>query len=600
MDTNGTSFLDEKRNTDLIRWSDDGTSFIVLNEDEFAKTLIPELFKHNNYASFVRQLNMYGFHKKVGLSDNSMRQSETKVKNPSEYFNKYFRRSRPELLWLIQKPKNASSSGKRKRPEDKGQGQGDSDDDGQRDRADGNDRDESGNNPQSMAMIPTRELDSLKSELRAVQNQQRVISTAIQRIRHQNDQLYQQATAFQTLHDRHENSINAILTFLATFYNRSLESQNGQNIADMFTHAINSNQQSRRNVVDVGDLPDIDLGRRSPVSQQRKRPLALLPAPPDENDLLSPTPKIETEASTPQPGSHNMQSDFAATENKAGDDTRHSANRGTIDSNSTRTVSQTPENQEIMSAIQNANATNKNGIEGSTLDFPAALSHFQNADGNSPLTPQQRNSLLSMIAQSAPAPTSTDGNSDNNALVSPNPPPMPSMDTFSATQAQLDLLQKMQEEQNSKVQSLAERLQPLSPSGAIPGFEPPSGSSYFGTAGVPGDFDLNNYVNSDDYFTDLEGANGSDVNAIPDLTFDFDTNNTNPGRDFDFNVTNDALDNSFNLGDDLGNTGGRVESVSSAAASPANAGEDATVGQGPTIKAENGGRMQSPKKRRIQ
>lgn len=73
--TNGQlySFLDDGKNTDLIRWSDDGRSFIVVDEDEFAKTLIPELFKHNNYASFVRQLNMYGFHKKVGLSDNSMK-----------------------------------------------------------------------------------------------------------------------------------------------------------------------------------------------------------------------------------------------------------------------------------------------------------------------------------------------------------------------------------------------------------------------------------------------------------------------------------------------------------------------------------------------
>jgi heat shock transcription factor len=67
------SFLDDGKNTELIRWSDDGRSFIVVDEDEFAKTLIPELFKHNNYASFVRQLNMYGFHKKVGLSDNSMK-----------------------------------------------------------------------------------------------------------------------------------------------------------------------------------------------------------------------------------------------------------------------------------------------------------------------------------------------------------------------------------------------------------------------------------------------------------------------------------------------------------------------------------------------
>ncbi|KAH2747719.1 hypothetical protein KXV52_000198, partial [Aspergillus fumigatus] len=46
-------FLNESKNTDLIRWSDNGNSFIVLDEDEFAKILILELFKHNNYASFV-------------------------------------------------------------------------------------------------------------------------------------------------------------------------------------------------------------------------------------------------------------------------------------------------------------------------------------------------------------------------------------------------------------------------------------------------------------------------------------------------------------------------------------------------------------------
>ena len=105
------SFLDESRNTDLIRWSESGDSFIVVDEDEFAKTLIPELFKHNNYASFVRQLNMYGFHKKVGLSDNSMRASERKNKSPSEYWNPYFKRGRPNLLWLVQKPKNPQNKG---------------------------------------------------------------------------------------------------------------------------------------------------------------------------------------------------------------------------------------------------------------------------------------------------------------------------------------------------------------------------------------------------------------------------------------------------------------------------------------------------------
>ena len=100
------SFLDS-HHTDLIRWSDDGKSFIVLDEDEFARTLIPELFKHNNYASFVRQLNMYGFHKTVNITDGSLRQSEKArkgVKPPSMYSHPYFRQNRPDLLWLIQKP----------------------------------------------------------------------------------------------------------------------------------------------------------------------------------------------------------------------------------------------------------------------------------------------------------------------------------------------------------------------------------------------------------------------------------------------------------------------------------------------------------------
>ncbi|KAK4481155.1 hypothetical protein RD792_012035 [Penstemon davidsonii] len=47
----------------IISWGPNGDSFVVWDPVEFARMILPKNFKHNNFASFVRQLNTYGFRK---------------------------------------------------------------------------------------------------------------------------------------------------------------------------------------------------------------------------------------------------------------------------------------------------------------------------------------------------------------------------------------------------------------------------------------------------------------------------------------------------------------------------------------------------------
>ncbi|CBQ72383.1 conserved hypothetical protein [Sporisorium reilianum SRZ2] len=57
------SMLEDPSISDLISWGSSGNVFSVANPAEFSRLVLPNWFKHSNWQSFVRQLNMYGFHK---------------------------------------------------------------------------------------------------------------------------------------------------------------------------------------------------------------------------------------------------------------------------------------------------------------------------------------------------------------------------------------------------------------------------------------------------------------------------------------------------------------------------------------------------------
>lgn len=55
--------VDDAYTDPVVSWNHNGRSFVVWNPPEFARDLLPKYFKHNNFSSFIRQLNTYGFRK---------------------------------------------------------------------------------------------------------------------------------------------------------------------------------------------------------------------------------------------------------------------------------------------------------------------------------------------------------------------------------------------------------------------------------------------------------------------------------------------------------------------------------------------------------
>ncbi|KAJ7789404.1 hypothetical protein B0H14DRAFT_2397539, partial [Mycena olivaceomarginata] len=168
----------------LISWSDVGDSFYIYNQEEFSRDVLPSWFKHQNIASFVRQLNMYGFHKIPHLQ-----QGVLKSQAGSEHWNfihPNFRRDQPDLLCYIQRKKSTTA---------------------------GEEERETAALPAANAQV--LDIHGIVNGIAAIQRHQTTISTELSELKRNNELLWQETQAARARHQKQQDTINRIVKFLA-------------------------------------------------------------------------------------------------------------------------------------------------------------------------------------------------------------------------------------------------------------------------------------------------------------------------------------------------------------------------------------------------
>ncbi|KAJ7753124.1 HSF-type DNA-binding-domain-containing protein [Mycena maculata] len=95
--------LENPKYRNVVYWGLQGDCLVVEDTKEFERSILPRVFKHSNFSSFVRQLNKYDFHKVKTDDEESGGQSCT-FRHPN------FHAGRPSALGNIKRKQRKSTS----------------------------------------------------------------------------------------------------------------------------------------------------------------------------------------------------------------------------------------------------------------------------------------------------------------------------------------------------------------------------------------------------------------------------------------------------------------------------------------------------------
>lgn len=175
--------VEDPETNDLISWSTDGRSFIIQNQAQFAKELLPLNYKHNNMASFIRQLNMYGFHKITSIDNGGLRFD----KDEMEFTHPCFQKDHPYLLEHI-KRKIATSKQQQQQQQ-------------QQDERSG---------------LKVEAMNRVLTEMKQMRGRQESLDTRFSSMKQENEALWREIAILRQKHLKQQQIVNKLIQFLVT------------------------------------------------------------------------------------------------------------------------------------------------------------------------------------------------------------------------------------------------------------------------------------------------------------------------------------------------------------------------------------------------
>ncbi|XP_062858521.1 heat shock factor protein 2 [Trichomycterus rosablanca] len=169
------TLVEDSDTNEFICWSQEGNSFLVLDEQRFSKEILPKFFKHNNMASFVRQLNMYGFRKAMHMDTSIVKQERD---GPIEFQHPCFRHGRDDLLENIKRKVSST------RPEEN--------------------------------KLRQEDLSKILSSVQTVHDRQENMDARLATLKRENEALWREMSELRHKHAHQQHAIKELVQFILT------------------------------------------------------------------------------------------------------------------------------------------------------------------------------------------------------------------------------------------------------------------------------------------------------------------------------------------------------------------------------------------------